>query len=323
MGVMDINSDLEGFKALKVSLVHTPKQIKYLTRDLTDSDENILWNELKHLRGTTILSFREIGRRLKELQERYSKKGSGEFEKRYSELGFKKMEVYTFIKKYDLFLLDAGTEESILLDPPEKTTSSLVNEPEEIEEAEIVRTVDNPEMIGKKLEGASQRIIGELEKSPKEVRGKFYSGEITTATEIKNERKIITPGKTLKAAVIEDDRRSERVKELTKELKDIDREITELLETERKLKRLREQRAEVVEELSKVNNLKLDFNEDPVYKNLMEHLIQIKNKRKGVMTHTKIDLKDDWWRSRAYEWWQENKDTLGLQWYEIEEKYCV
>ncbi len=89
------------------------------------------------------------------------------------------------------------------------------------------------------------------------MRDKFYSGEITTAAEIKGERKSITPGKTLKAAIIEDDRRSERVKELTKELKDIDNEITELLEAERKLKRLREQRAEVVEELSKINNLKL------------------------------------------------------------------
>ncbi len=257
MGIMDINNDLEGFKALKVSLVHTPKQIKYLTRDLRDSDEDVLWNELKDLKGTAILSFREIGRRLKELQERYSKRGSGEFEKRYSELGFKKMEVYTFIKKYDLFLLDAGTEESILLDPPEKISPPSADIPEEIEEADIVRTADKPEIVNRKLEGASQRVIGELEKSPQEVRDKFYSGEITTATEIKTERKSITPGRTLKAAVIEDDRKSERVKELTKELKDIDKEITELLEAERKLKRLREQRAEVVEELSKVNNLKL------------------------------------------------------------------
>lgn len=320
---MDINSDLEGFKALKVSLVHTPKQIKYLTRDLRDSDEDVLWNELKDLKGTAILSFREIGRRLKELQERYSKRGSGEFEKRYNELGFKKMEVYTFIKKYDLFLLDADTEESILLAPPEKTYPPSVDIPEEIEEADIVRTADKPEIVSKKLESASQRVIGELEKSPQEVRDKFYSGEITTAAEIKSERKSIVPGKTLKAAIIEDDRRSERVKELTKELKDIDKEITELLDAERKLKRLREQRAEVVEELSKVNNLKLDFNEDPVYKNLMEHLMQIRNKRKNVIVHAEINLKDDWWRSRAYEWWQKNKDTLGLQWYEVEEKYCV
>ncbi len=256
MGIMDINSDLEGFKALKVSVVHTPKQIKYLTRDLTGSDEEILWKELIDLRGTAVLSFREIGRRLKELQERYSKRGSGDFEKRYSELGFKKMQVYTFIKKYDLYLLDAGTEESILLDPPELKTSSTVNVPEEIEEAEIVRNADKSK-IEERLGEASQKTVAELGKAPPEVREKFYSGDINTPTEVKKARESLVPGKTIKPAVIDDDRRAERVKELSKELKDIDSEIAELLEAERKLARLREQRNEVVEELSKVNNLKL------------------------------------------------------------------
>ncbi len=326
---MDINSDLEGFKALKVSVGHTPKQVKYLTRDIIGSEDDVLWKELQDLRNTTILSFNEMGRRLKELQERYSKRGSGDFEKRYLELGFKKMEVYSLIRRHNLYLLDGAIEDTFLLTDKEdvKETPTLEfkdNEKnEEIEEAEIVRSADKGGVVAKKLEDASQRVITELDKSPQEIRKKFYSGEISSASEIKKARKNITPGKTLKPAIIKDDRRNERFTELTRELEDIDKEIKELLEAERKLKRLREQRLEVVEELSKVNNLKLDFNEDPIYKELMSHLMQIKTMKKGALHFTEINLKSDWWNSRAFEWWKDNQNTLGISWDEFEKRYYM
>lgn len=322
MGLMNVNDELEGFKGLPVSLRHSPKQRKYLSRDITITDEKVLWSELGELKNTALISFREMGRRLKELHFRYSKNGNGDFEKRYTELGFKKMEVYTLMKKYDQYLLDA-TKESLFLTPPETKEDNNNNDvlEGEIVEGEIVRTADN-QKVEQRLDGASQRTVAELSKSPPEVREKFYSGEINSAPEIKKAREKFTAGKIIKPAVIKDDRRQARVEELSKELKDIDREIADLLEAERKLKSLREQRAEVVEELSKVNNLKLDFSEDSVYKNLMAHLEHIKKSGNGSMSFTQISLKDDWWRSRAYEWWQDNQEELDMRWFQFEDKYC-
>jgi hypothetical protein len=248
MGIMDINTELSGLKGKGISLLHTPKQSKYLARDISITEDNILWNELGELRRTTIIGFNEMGRRFKELQDRYSKRGSGDFEKRYTELGFKKMEVYTLIEKHNIYNEDISGETNLFI------TDSPQNE--------IVRSADKPteaEII-EKIDGASQRTTHALAGASKETREKFYKGEITTAVEIKEatlDKAPIKPGKIIKPAIIEGDRGEIRVRELTKELKDIDNEINELLESERKIKRLREQRAEVVEELSKAKNLKL------------------------------------------------------------------
>lgn len=304
MGIMDINTELAGLKGKGVSLLHTPKQSKYLIRDISLAEDNTLWKELDELRGTAVITFKEMGRRFKELQSRYSKKGAGDFEKRYTELGFKKMEVYTLIKKYTLYSEDVMGETNLFI--TDTSQEEFVRTADKLPEAEIVE----------KIEAASQRTTDALITAPEDVRQKFYTGEITTTAEIKEAMK---PGKIIKHEIIEDDRSKVRIEELTRELKDIDSEINELLEAERKLKRLREQRAEVVEELSKANNLKLDFSKDKVYEDMMKHFENIKATNK--IAPSKIDLKDDWWRSRAYNYWEDNRDKLKMRWDQFENKY--
>ena len=323
MGLMDIHKELEAFKGLGVSLKHNPKQTKYLIRDLTTVKDDLLWNELSELRGTALLSFREMGRRLKELQFRYSKNGYGGFEKKYQELGLKKGEVYTLINKYDLYILDTSKEETIFL--TNEIEDKVINEviEGEIIDDLIVRGEDN-QNVEIKLDRASQKIISELTKSPPEIREKFYTGEINTPAHIKEARENFKAGEIIKPAIIEDDRRAKRIAELTKELKDIDSEIKELLEVERKLKRLREQRDEVIDELSKVNNLTLNFKQDKVYIGLMKHLENRKAKfsSSDYRKNSEINLKDDWWKSRAFEYWQDNKEKIGITLFKFEEKYC-
>ena len=68
MGLIDMNSELGELKGLSISLKHTPKQRIYLIRDLTSVDNETLWKDLVDLRRNTIIGFKEIGRRLKELQ---------------------------------------------------------------------------------------------------------------------------------------------------------------------------------------------------------------------------------------------------------------
>jgi hypothetical protein len=261
MGLMDINKELKGFKGLGVTLKHTPAQSKYLKRDLAAVEDETLWKEVSQLRDTAIVTFVEMGRRLTELQTRYSNNKKGDFQSRYTELGFKKMEVYTLIKKYSLYSEDVEGDTNLLL---ETQDNYIVRTADNISEAEIVEKIDK----------ASQRTTEVLTTAPKETREKFYRGEINSAAEIKEssiaekydlnktidiskQKEQIKPGEIIKAAVIEEDRETERVKELTAELKDINSEINELLEAERKLKRLREQKAEIIEELSKARNLKL------------------------------------------------------------------
>jgi hypothetical protein len=271
-------------------------QKKHLTRDLSEITDDQLWKETVELRETAVITFIELGRRLKELQERHANRKNGNFAEKYTDLGFKKGEVYTLIKKYELYRED-------------NTTNILIGG-----ESSTENNVRTAEVITERIDGASQKVTDELSKAPPEIREKYYNGELNTANEIKEampdkefiefknnineiavkvlkwhelnkfteevktattyesihtlvekynlnrpteDKKVINPGEIIKPAIIEDDRGEIRVRELTKELKDIDSEINELLESERKIKRLREQRAEVVEELSKAKNLKL------------------------------------------------------------------
>ena len=71
--------------------------------------------------------------------------------------------------------------------------------------------------------------------------------------------------------------------------------------------------------------LKLDFNicknPDWIYKEVMAYLKDLKKKKVGSMWFTEIDLKDDWWISRAYDFFQKDKRFDYMDWFRFEEKY--
>jgi len=205
--MLNIKNELAGLKnnkALTPILKLSKNQMSFISRELTNSSEDELWDETEQLRETFSLSFIELGRRLHELQQRYAKNKNGSFQKRSQEKGFKKTQVETLISKYLLFQ----------------------------EQKNIGCSATDIILIAEKIENTSQRVTAKLKKAPMEVKEKFFNGEIK-GSEIMDaeiiEVKSVATEKNIgcsatdirKENINTDPKKSEEIEEKLKELKAI------------------------------------------------------------------------------------------------------
>lgn len=220
---------LKGLKKGKIittALSLSDKQTIFLRRELAEVSEDEIWKESSELKSTFTISFIELGRRLKELQERYAKNGNGNFQKTYIDKGFRKTEVQTLISKFEIY-----------------------------EEAKkFGRDATELNLIADSLQDASQKTTAEIKKAPEEVKEMFYTGTIKSLKEIKEASEAI-----IEAEIIE-----EPLKKIDIELVDKTALINEKKELRKRMAELTREMNDIADKLSNidlqlenVNNLKL------------------------------------------------------------------
>lgn len=220
--MLDLKKELAGLKDKKLvisNISFSNEQMKMISKDLSESSEDEIWKEAEQLRDTFATSYMELGRRLCELQQRYSNNKNGSFQNRYQEKGFKKTQVETLVSKYLLFQ----------------------------ERKSIGCSATDIIMVAEKLEKASQRVTADLKKAPNEVKEQYYNGEIK-GSEIKDAVQSVELGKVELLPKLEDISCSATDKEvLRKELAFIEKDIKEREKNLKKLIKKREEIAKVLE----------------------------------------------------------------------------
>jgi len=226
--MLDLKKELAGLKDNKIPISNisfSNDQMKVISKDLAESSEDEIWKEAEKLRDTFATSYMELGRRLHELQQRYSNNKTGSFQKRYQEKGFKKTQVETLVSKYLLFQ----------------------------ERKSIGCSATDIIMVAEKLEEASQRVTAELKKAPDEVKEQYYRGEIK-GSQIKDAVQSTEVGKVDLLPRLEDISCNATDKEdLKKELVFIEKDIRE---RERNLKKLIKKREEIARVLEMEDQIK-------------------------------------------------------------------
>ena len=183
--------------AAKSILSLSDHQTNFLLRDLSEVNEEDLWEELTYIRNTLGIAWIEAGRRLKVLQDKYANHAKGEFEKKYTEKGLGKTEVYVYLKRYEMFLERKTTYEAL---NHEEFFISFNEQEENIKNGNSVVSIGNNLNDDiQKIGNASQKTINQLYKAPIEVKQKFYEGEISTANEI---QKAIKEHEIIEAEIV-------------------------------------------------------------------------------------------------------------------------
>lgn len=225
---LDKLKKLKKDKAVKTILSLSDKQKGIISRNLSEASEDELWAESGQLKDTFTITFIELGRRLAELQGRYSKKGTGSFQKKYIEKGFKKTEVETLISKYNLYDEQKlnGTNATELL------------------------------FVAEQLQEASQKTIAIIKKAPEEVKEMFFSGIVSAPSEVKAAVEEVQ-----EAEIIEEVKDNARVEEEGPDyLCMIDRrkELQVLISRKKKdIKNFNREISEIERALENRNNLKI------------------------------------------------------------------